>query len=132
MEHSPNKVVQAQMQSMRERNNHHDWQLLHQRQQKSLSKKEFWSTDDLFHRYWMEEEAYLSLLGQFQRIQHELLDQKIEALDTWYVAAMLKNVCQWLNHQNVLKEKDENIRYQRFIEFLGSGIELYLIHPIIH
>jgi len=124
--------ARTQLASFRTHSNHHDWKLVHQKQVKELHSKSFWSEEDLFHRYALEEEVYVSLLEQDQRVNHQQLEQKIEAMDTYYVAVMLKNVCQWLNHQNVLKEKEENLRYRRFIEFLSSGIELYLIHPLIH
>ncbi|MEL6133540.1 MAG: hypothetical protein AAFR59_09280, partial [Bacteroidota bacterium] len=102
---SSQQTARAQLASFRTHHNHHDWKLVHQRQVKELHIKNFWSEEDLYHRYALEEEGYLSLVSQNQRINHAQLEQKIEAMDSFYVATMLKNVCQWLNHQNVLKEK---------------------------
>ena len=107
--------ARTQLASFRTHSNHHDWKLIHQKQVKELHSKSFWSEEDLFHRYALEEEVYVSLLEQDQRVNHQQLEQKIEAMDTYYVAVMLKNVCQWLNHQNVLKEKEENLLFKQII-----------------
>lgn len=86
-----------------------------------------------FHQFRTYSASNTFFISQEQRKLDQSLPHSMLALDRFYVSAMLKQVCQLLNRQNVISEegKEVEVIQKEFIDFLQKNHLRYAAFPII-
>ncbi len=106
------------LRAMRQGGLHESFALLHQQIGKELHRSE---ADDETHKlhafHWLEEEDQW-LMAKGERHQVSSLNRKIEALDDFYLLAMLKRACQWYNRTQILSGENPSPVLPTFVSWL--------------
>lgn len=86
-----------------------------------------------YDQFLLEKQRNLFFISQGQRQADESLPNSILALDRFYVAAMLKAICQLLNRQNVTSEEGNEVRdiQESFITYMREHHQRYAEIPLI-
>lgn len=85
---------------------------------------------DFLQQYLVEQERDKYFSAQQQRTADNSLSKKLEALELFHVSAMLKNVCKWINRQNIVRAAGTNT-YDHFIEYIQLHIDRFSSQPFI-
>ncbi|MEM7368015.1 MAG: hypothetical protein AAF587_05400 [Bacteroidota bacterium] len=87
--------------------------------------------EDFYQQFVVEEERNVFFLTREERTFDQSLSRKIESLDLFYVTAMLKNVCQQVNRQNILQGNLLEGPASEFIVYIRAHIQRYASYPNI-
>ena len=85
----------------------------------------------LYARQWLEKERDAFFLQAGKRKEDESLLRHIEALDQYYVLAMLKSICQLLNRQNILQTQGIPYLQEAFVDHMQRHHAQYEQFPLI-
>lgn len=80
--------------------------------------------EDFLKQYLIEQERDTYFSAQQQRTANDSLSLKLEALELFHVSAMLKNVCKWINRQNIIRSEEAN-NYEHFIGYIRQHIDRF-------
>lgn len=92
---------------------------------------DFQLEEDFYQQFVVEEERNVFFLTREERTFDQSLSRKIESLDLFYVTAMLKNVCQQVNRQNILQGNLLEGPANEFIVYIRGHIQRYASYPNI-
>jgi hypothetical protein len=81
------------------------------------------------YRYWDISDKYF--MRQQKRTQDESLQQKVDALDLFYLASKLKNACEMVNRQHVISQSYHFWLTDEVLAYLRHHIDEYEQHPAI-
>jgi hypothetical protein len=109
------KPFQQQMRKLRRKHE----EMRHRNEQYYLLQYRLWETSD---RYFMRLQRHT---------KDESLQQKVDALDRFYLSAKLKNACEMVNRQHVISERYHFWLTQEVMHYLRHNIEDYREHPAI-
>ncbi|MCB0835701.1 MAG: hypothetical protein KDD99_03490 [Bacteroidetes bacterium] len=87
--------------------------------------------EDFLAKYHFEDERNVFALSRNERQDHHYLDQKMEALELFYISAMLKTTCQRINQENVIQSTTHSSRSAEFIEYITANIGQFTDSPFI-
>lgn len=98
---------------------------------KKWDREGFRNEDWFFRQYQLAALQDDHFLRGDKREANDRLDGKLAAADLFYVSAMLKNLCAWINRRNIVQTQSGLGPYARFLDFIQTHIEEYQDHPYI-
>lgn len=81
------------------------------------------------YEYWDISDKYF--MRQQKRTQDESLQQKVDALDLFYLTSKLKNACEMVNRQHVISQSYHFWLTDEVLGYLKHHIDEYEAHPAI-
>lgn len=85
---------------------------------------------DFLESYLIGQERDEYFGAQQKRTFDQSLSHKIEDLEHFYVADMLKNVCKWINRQNIIRSEEPH-NYAHFVAYVQANFFRYEALPFI-
>lgn len=79
--------------------------------------------------FWNASDSYF--MRQQKRTKDESLQQKVDALDLFYLSAKLKNACEMVNRSHVISETYHFWLTDEVLSYLRNNIDDYAEHPSI-
>lgn len=85
---------------------------------------------DFLESYLVEQERDEYFGAQQKRTFDQSLSHRMEDLEHFYVADMLRSVCKWINRQNIIRA-EETHSYEHFVAYVQENFFRYEAHPFI-
>lgn len=121
----------ALIQSARERSLSFLFEQVSKRWDRKTQAKHYVTETDLIQEHLIEEERNIFFVVNKPRTVNKSLSGKLESLDRFFVATMLKGICQLINQQNILQSEAETLPYQDFIDHIQTHHQRYEKFPAI-
>jgi hypothetical protein len=99
--------------------------------EKQQEKRTHRNEDFFLHQYMMWNESDHFFMRQQQRTRDESLQQKVDALDLFYLTAKLKNACEMVNREHVISVNYNYWLTEELLNYLRDNIADYQAYPPI-
>ncbi|MEZ4771626.1 MAG: hypothetical protein R3D00_00505 [Bacteroidia bacterium] len=100
--------------------------------EKSIAEIQIFTPQTSYENYLLEDERNIFSVSREQRQENSRLDEKIVALDRFFVSSMLKTVCQRLNQENIIHSHARPAEIDEFVAFIHSHHLRYQSQPFIN